>query len=68
MIPAGVRSKTSRTARSIRTILNGASTGEIKAEAIKLGFRSLRMSAVKHFMDGMVPIDEVTGNTAVDEL
>ena len=33
-----------------------------------LGFRTLRMSAVKHFMDGMVPIDEVTGNTASDEL
>jgi type IV pilus assembly protein PilB len=49
-------------------ILNGASTGEIKAEAIKLGFRTLRMSALKHFMDGMVPIDEVTGNTAADEL
>jgi type IV pilus assembly protein PilB len=47
--------------------LNGASTGEIKAEAIKLGFRTLRMSAVKHFMDGMVPLDEVTGNTAADE-
>ncbi len=49
-------------------ILNGASTGEIKAEAIKLGFKTLRMSAVKHFMDGTVPIDEVTGNTALDEL
>ncbi len=49
-------------------ILNGASTGEIKAEAIKYGFKTLRMSAVKHFMDGTVPIDEVTGNTAVDEL
>jgi type IV pilus assembly protein PilB len=49
-------------------ILNGASTGELKAEAIKYGFKTLRMSAVKHFMDGTVPIDEVTGNTAVDEL
>ncbi len=49
-------------------ILNGASTGELKAEAIKLGFRTLRMSAVKHYMDGMVPLDEVTGNTANDEL
>ena len=49
-------------------ILNGASTGEIKAEAIKLGFKTLRMSAVKHFMDGTVPLDEVTGNTAVDEI
>jgi type IV pilus assembly protein PilB len=49
-------------------ILNGASTGEIKAEAIKLGFKTLRMSAVAHFMAGTVPIDEVTGNTANDEI
>ncbi len=48
-------------------ILNGASTGEIKSEAIKLGFRTLRMSAVAHFMAGTVPIDVVTGTTAVDE-
>ncbi len=49
-------------------ILNGASTGEIKSEAIKLGFKSLRMSAVSHFIAGTVPIDEVTGSTAADEL
>ncbi len=49
-------------------ILNGASTGELKAEAIKLGFKTLRMSAVTHFMAGMVPLDEVTANTAADEL
>ena len=49
-------------------ILNGASTGELKNEAIKLGFKTLRMSAVSHFMQGTVPLDEVTGNTAVDEL
>jgi type IV pilus assembly protein PilB len=49
-------------------ILNGASTGEIKAEGIKLGFKTLRMSAVAHFIAGTVPIDEVTGNTANDEI
>jgi type IV pilus assembly protein PilB len=49
-------------------ILNGASTGEIKSEAIKLGFKTLRMSAVRHFIEGTVPLDEVTGNTANDEL
>jgi type IV pilus assembly protein PilB len=49
-------------------ILNGASTGEIKAEAIKLGFKTLRMSAVAHFVAGTVPLDEVTGSTAADEL
>jgi type IV pilus assembly protein PilB len=48
-------------------ILNGASTGEIKVEAVKLGFKTLRMSAVSHFMAGTVPIDEVTGSTAADE-
>jgi type IV pilus assembly protein PilB len=49
-------------------ILNGASTGEIKSEGIKLGFKTLRMSAVSHFIAGTVPIDEVTGNTANDEV
>ncbi|MBM4281325.1 MAG: type IV-A pilus assembly ATPase PilB [Deltaproteobacteria bacterium] len=48
-------------------ILNGASTGELKAEAIKLGFKTLRMSAVGHFMNGVCPLDEVTGGTASDE-
>ena len=49
-------------------ILNGASTGELKAEAIKLGFKTLRMSAITHFMQGTTSIDEVTSNTAPDEL
>jgi type IV pilus assembly protein PilB len=49
-------------------ILNGASTGEIKAEAIKLGFKTLRMSAIGHFMNGVCPLDEVTGGTANDEV
>ena len=48
-------------------ILNGASTGEIKNEAIKLGFRTLRMSAIAHFMAGTVPIEVVTDTTAPDE-
>jgi type IV pilus assembly protein PilB len=49
-------------------ILNGASTGEIKNEAIKLGFRTLRMSAAGHFMNGMVPLTEVAENTATDDV
>jgi type IV pilus assembly protein PilB len=49
-------------------ILNGASTGEIKSEAIKLGFKTLRMSAIGHFMNGVCPLDEVTGGTAGDEV
>lgn len=48
-------------------ILNGASTSELKLEAIRHGFRTLRMSAVSHFMNGTVPLEEVTGNTAPDE-
>ncbi|HEY1098748.1 MAG TPA: type IV-A pilus assembly ATPase PilB, partial [Myxococcota bacterium] len=48
-------------------ILNGASTGEIKSEAIKLGFRTLRMSAVAHYMAGTVPLEVVTDTTAPDE-
>jgi type IV pilus assembly protein PilB len=48
-------------------VLNGASTGEIKEEAIKLGFQSLRMSAVRHFMEGTTSIEEVTRSTAADD-
>ena len=49
-------------------ILNGASTNELKNEAIKLGFRTLRMSAVAHFIAGTCPIEEVTSGTATDEI
>jgi type IV pilus assembly protein PilB len=48
-------------------VLNGASTGELKEEAIKLGFRSLRMSAVRHMMEGTTSIEEVTRSTAADD-
>jgi type IV pilus assembly protein PilB len=48
-------------------VLNGASTGELKEEAIKLGFVTLRMSAVRHFMEGTTTIDEVTRATANDD-
>ncbi len=47
-------------------ILNGASTLEIKHEAIKLGFKTLRMGAIKHFMAGVTTLDEVLGRTVAD--
>lgn len=48
-------------------VLNGASTGELKEEAIKLGFVTLRMSALRHFMEGTTTLEEVTRATAADE-
>jgi type IV pilus assembly protein PilB len=48
-------------------ILNGASTTELKSEAIKLGFKTLRMSAVRHFMAGTTSVEEVTRTTAADD-
>ena len=48
-------------------ILNGASTGELKQEAMKLGFKTLRQSAVSHFMEGTTTIEEVTRVTVNDE-
>ncbi|MFZ9888652.1 MAG: type IV-A pilus assembly ATPase PilB [Myxococcota bacterium] len=48
-------------------VLNGASTGELKSEAIKLGFMTLRMSSIRHFMEGTTTVEEVTRATASDE-
>jgi len=48
-------------------ILNGASTGELKQEAMKLGFKTLRQSAVAHFVEGVTTIDEVSRVTVSDE-
>jgi type IV pilus assembly protein PilB len=47
-------------------VINGASTAELKAEAIRLGMSSLRMSALAKMMDGVTTLDEVVGNTAPD--
>ncbi len=49
-------------------VLNGASTTELKDEAMKLGFRTLRMSALRHFMEGTTSIDEVLRATAADRM
>jgi type IV pilus assembly protein PilB len=47
-------------------VINGASTSELKQEAIRLGMSSLRMSALAKLMDGVTTLEEVVGNTAPD--
>jgi type IV pilus assembly protein PilB len=47
-------------------ILNGASTLELKREAIRQGMKTLRMSAVTKFREGMTSIEEVVRVTAPD--
>jgi type IV pilus assembly protein PilB len=47
-------------------LLNGASSAELKAEAIRRGMRTLRQSAVKKLTEGMTTIDEVARTTAAD--
>ncbi|ADO74215.1 type IV-A pilus assembly ATPase PilB [Stigmatella aurantiaca] len=47
-------------------VINGASTNELKQEAIRLGMSSLRMSALAKLMEGVTTLEEVVGNTAPD--
>jgi type IV pilus assembly protein PilB len=47
-------------------VLNGASTLELKREAIRQGMKSLRMSGLDKLRDGMTSIDEVVRVTAPD--
>jgi type IV pilus assembly protein PilB len=47
-------------------VLNGASTGEIKQEAIRLGMQTLRMSALKKFKEGTTTVEEVLRVSASD--
>ncbi|MFT5583968.1 MAG: type IV pilus assembly protein PilB [Cognaticolwellia sp.] len=47
-------------------ILNGASTLELKREAIRNGMRTLRMSALKHLGEGNTSVEEVVRSTAAD--
>jgi type IV pilus assembly protein PilB len=47
-------------------VINGASAAELKAEAIRLGMQTLRMSAVNKFKEGMTTIEEVTRVSAPD--
>jgi len=47
-------------------IVNGASTVELKQEAIRLGFKTLRMSALNKVKQGVTTLSEAVGNTAPD--
>jgi type IV pilus assembly protein PilB len=47
-------------------VINGASAAEIKAEAIRLGMQTLRMSALNKLKEGMTTIEEVTRVSAHD--
>jgi type IV pilus assembly protein PilB len=47
-------------------VINGASTAELKQEAIRLGFKTLRMSALGKVKSGMTNLAEAVGNTAPD--
>ncbi|MBM4365438.1 MAG: type IV-A pilus assembly ATPase PilB [Deltaproteobacteria bacterium] len=47
-------------------ILNGASTLELKREAIRQGMKTLRMSALTKFREGMTSLEEVVRVTAPD--
>ncbi len=47
-------------------VLNGASTVEIKLEAIRLGMKSLRMSGVQKLREGLTTVEEVVRVTAAD--
>ncbi len=47
-------------------ILNGASTAELKREAIRLGMQTLRMAAINKIRDGVTTIEEAVRCTASD--
>ena len=47
-------------------ILNGASTMELKREAIRQGMKTLRMSAITKLSEGMTSLDEIVRSTAPD--
>ncbi len=47
-------------------VLNGASTAELKREAIRLGMQTLRMSAINKIRDGVTTVEEAVRCTASD--
>jgi type IV pilus assembly protein PilB len=47
-------------------VLNGASTAEIKREAIRLGMLSLRGSALMRLKEGVTTVEEVLRVTTGD--
>jgi len=48
-------------------VIQGCSAAELKQEAIRLGFRSLRMAALAKVKGGMTSLAEAIGNTAPDK-
>jgi type IV pilus assembly protein PilB len=47
-------------------VIQGSSTAELKQEAIRLGFKTLRMSALDKVKAGVTSLAEALGNTAPD--
>ena len=47
-------------------VIQGSSTAELKQEAIRLGFKTLRMSALNKVKAGVTSLAEAVGNTAPD--
>jgi len=47
-------------------VINGSSAAELKAEAIRLGMQTLRVSALNKFKEGLTTIEEVTRVSAID--
>ena len=47
-------------------VLQGASAAELKAEAIRRGMRTLRMSGIRKICQGTSSVDEVARITAAD--
>jgi type IV pilus assembly protein PilB len=47
-------------------VLNGASTLELKREAVRQGMKTLRASAITKFREGMTTVDEIVRVTAPD--
>jgi type IV pilus assembly protein PilB len=48
-------------------VIQGCSAAELKQEAIRLGFSTLRMSALNKVRQGMTSLSEAVGNTAPDK-
>jgi type IV pilus assembly protein PilB len=48
-------------------IIQGCSTAELKQEAIRLGFRTLRTAALEKVKEGVTSLAEAVGNTAPDK-
>src|SRR5438270_93745 len=49
-------------------VINGASTAELKQEAIRLGMQTLRAAAIAKLKVGMTSIEEAVGTTAPDTM